>query len=235
MAAIVTGLIPILRTAVESTTSYKGRTMWFGLLCIRLVTIFLAQLPWKSLNADFHCNGTNNEFCIKACFNIHFDSSIVMAWHFLFILLVLSVLLMELFSSHLRNSFLKKKEREMPSQSEQGGVAGDPTMTVGGRMVIDLHKSKSSVVVYLLTVMLRIAVEVFFIYVLLAWVLPKLNEQSYVCHAHSFDGCSVQQCVVRGAAEKKMSVYSLLFISALVIITSSVFCLYSICHYLCNG
>ncbi|KAG1954877.1 gap junction beta-5 protein-like [Pimephales promelas] len=158
MAAIVTGLIPILRTAVDSTTSYKGRTMWFGLLCIRLVTIFLAQGPWRSLNDDFYCN-SSSQFCIRACFNMHFDSSIVMAWHFLFILLVLSVLLMELFSSHLRYSFQKKKGREMASQSEQEDVEGDPTMTVGGRMVIDLHKSKSSVVVYLLTVMVRIAVE----------------------------------------------------------------------------
>jgi len=166
---------------------------------------------------------------------MHFDSSIGMAWHFLFILLVLSVLLMELFSSHLRYSFQKKKGREMASQSEQEDVEGDPTMTVGGRMVIDLHKSKSSVVVYLLTVMVRIAVEVFFVHVLLFWVLPKLNEQSYVCFAQSFQGCSQQQCVVRGVAEKKMSVHGLLFISVLVIITSSVFCLYSIGHYLCNG
>lgn len=233
MAAIVTGLIPILRTAVDSTATYKGRTMWFGLLCIRLLTVFLAQFPWKSLNEDFHCN-TTVDFCTKACFNIHFDNSIVMAWHFLFILLVLSVLLMELFSSHLRSSFQKKKEREMASQGEQGGIT-DPTMTVGGRMMIDLHKSKSSVVVYLLSVMLRIAVEVLFVYVLLCWVLPKLDLESYPCNAQHFSTCSVLQCVVRGAAEKKMSVYALLFISALVIITSGMFCLYSIGHYLCDG
>ncbi len=106
--------------------------MWFGLLCIRLVTVFLAQFPWKSLNEDFHCNSSDS-FCIKACFNKHFDNSIVMAWHFLFILLVLSVLLMELFSSHLRSSFQKKNEKEMTSQSEQG-AGTDPTMTVGGRL-----------------------------------------------------------------------------------------------------
>lgn len=31
----------------------------------------------------------------------------------------------------------------MASQSEQASVT-DPTMTIGGRMMIDLHKSKSS-------------------------------------------------------------------------------------------
>ncbi len=233
MAAIVTGLIPILRTAVDSTATYKGRTMWFGLLCIRLVTVFLAQFPWKSLNEDFHCNSSDS-FCIKACFNKHFDNSIVMTWHFLFILLVLSVLLMELFSSHLRSSFQKKNEKEMTSQSEQG-AGTDPTMTVGGRLMIDFHKSKRSVVVYLFSIMLRIAVEVFFVYVLFCWVLPKLSEEPYRCEAHNFGKCSVQQCVVRGTAEKRMSVYALLFMSALVIIASGLFCLYSIGHYLCNG
>ncbi|XP_073684894.1 gap junction beta-3 protein [Garra rufa] len=233
MAAIVTGLIPILRTAVDSTATYKGRTMWFGMLCIRLVTIFLAQFPWKSLNEDFHCN-TTDHFCTRLCFNEHFNSSIVMAWHFLFILLVLSVLLMELFSSHLRSSFQKKKEREMGSQSEQGGIT-DPTTNVGGRMMIDLHKSKSSVVVYLFSIMLRIVVEVMFVYVLLYWVLPKLNAKLYPCNVQDFGQCSELRCVVRGAAEKRMSVYALLFISALVIITSGLFCLYSIGHYLCGG
>ncbi|XP_051959028.1 gap junction beta-3 protein-like isoform X2 [Xyrauchen texanus] len=233
MAAIVTGLIPILRTAVDSTATYKGRSMWFGLLCIRLVTIFLAQFPWKAVNEDFLCN-TTIAICTKACFNTHFDSAIVMAWHFLFILLVLSVLFMELFSFHIRSSFLKKKEREMASQGEQG-VAIDPTITVGGRMMIDFHKSKTSVLVYLFSVMLRLAVEILFVYVLLCWVLPKLTDKSYHCDAKDFHGCAVHQCVVRGAAEKRMSVYALLFISAVAIITSFLFCLYAIGHYLCNA
>ncbi|XP_026132023.1 gap junction beta-3 protein [Carassius auratus] len=233
MAAIVTGLIPILRTAVDSTATYKGRTMWFGLLCIRLVTVFLAQFPWKTVNDDFHCN-TTSSYCIKACFNEYFDNSVVMAWHFLFILLVLSVLLMELFSSHLRSSFQKKKEREMESQSKQEAVS-DPTMTVGGRMMIDFHKSKSSVMVYLFSIVLRIAVEVLFVYVLLSWVLPRLRDTFFVCNGQAFDCPAGLKCVVRGAAEKRMSVYALLFISALVILTSGLFCLYSIGHYLCNG
>ncbi len=72
-------------------------------------------------------------------------------------------------------------------------------------------------------------------YVLFCWVLPKLSEEPYRCEAHNFGKCSVQQCVVRGTAEKRMSVYALLFMSALVIIASGLFCLYSIGHYLCNG
>lgn len=232
MAAIVTGLIPILRTAVDSTATYKARTVWFGLLCIRLVMIFLAQFPWKALNEDFQCNGTET-ICTKVCFNKHFDHSIMMTWHFLFILLVLSVLLMEMYSSHVRSSFLKNKQKEMASQTEEGDSV-DPTVTVGGKMMIDLHKSKKSVLVYLFSVILRIVVEGLFVYVLLYWVLPKVNENIYLCDAQEFDKCyPVHQCVVRGIAEKRMSVYALLFISSLVIIYSGMFCLYSIGHYLC--
>lgn len=232
MAAIVTGLIPILRTAVDSTATYKARTVWFGLLCIRLVMIFLAQFPWKSLNEDFQCNSTET-ICTKFCFNKHFDKPIMMTWHFLFILLVLSVLLMEMYSSHVRSSLLRKKQKELASQVEEKDDV-DPTVTVGGKMMIDLHKSRKSVLVYLLSVILRIVVEGLFVYILLYWVLPKVSENIYLCDAQEFDQCSpVHQCVVRGVAEKRMSVHSLLFISSLVIIYSGMFCLYSICHYLC--
>ncbi|XP_065118836.1 uncharacterized protein gjz1 [Paramisgurnus dabryanus] len=230
MAAIVTGLIPILRTAVDSTATYKGRTVWFGLLSIRLVVIFLAQFPWKSLNEDFHCNDT--VICNKFCFNKHFDRSITMTWHFLFILLVLSVLIMELFSSQLRHSVQKKQVKEMESQNEQVYL-NDPITTVGGKMRIDLHKSKNSVLVYLFSVTLRIIVEALFVYDLLFWVLPKVSDSIYQCNAAEFNGCSSYNlCVVRGLAEKRMSVYALLFMSILVIVLSCLFFFYSIFHYI---
>eukprot|EP00064_Thunnus_orientalis_P001347 superscaffoldBa00000091_g1350 len=58
MAAIVTGLIPIQQTAVDATIIYKCRSLWFGLLCIRLVMLFLAELPFTKLDADIACDGT---------------------------------------------------------------------------------------------------------------------------------------------------------------------------------
>ncbi|XP_026876456.2 uncharacterized protein LOC113583991 [Electrophorus electricus] len=234
MAAIVTGLIPILRTAVDTTTTYKGRTVWFGFLCIRLVTLFLAQMPWFKLESDFSCNVTTDGLCTRACFNWHFDKPSVMAWNFLFVLLLLSVLLMEMLTAHLRSIFQKKSAREKSggeaeSQEEPTGASGFTTNSAG--LALDMHRSRKTVIFYLFSVVLRITVEIWFVYVLLYWNLPKLSPTMFLCNV---TGCPKQRCVVRAAAEKCMSIYALLSISALVIIISSAFCVYFIAHYFCN-
>lgn len=227
MAAIVTGLIPILRTAVDSTTSYKCRSLWFGFLCIRLVVLFVAELPWFKLDSDFSCNSTRDSICVRACFNQHFDKPVMVAWNFLFVLLVLSVLVMELFTSHLRSVAQKR--------TSQGGNAADVEAKPAdpkAKMVIDLHRSRSTVVFYLLSVVLRVAVETWFVYVLLSWNLPKIEDGTFECKTDICPGLHV--CLVRAAPEKRMSIYALVSVSSLVIVTSVFFCLYSIAHYLCK-
>ncbi|XP_017551364.1 gap junction beta-3 protein [Pygocentrus nattereri] len=236
MAAIVTGLIPILRTAVDTSTTYKGRAIWFGFLCVRLVTLFVAEMPWFKLDSDFSCNSTK-DVCTKACFNQHFDKPAVMAWNFLFILLVVSVLIMELFTAHVRSVLLKKAVRErkgveveslgeLKSKSDLGANSG-------AVMILDMHGSMHAVLSYLLSMILRIVVEGCFVYVLLYWNLPKLRQTSFLCNAMDH-GCAEHQCVVRATAEKRMSIYALASISILVIIISCLFCLYFIVHYIFN-
>ncbi|CAN9508547.1 unnamed protein product [Ophioblennius macclurei] len=226
MAAIVTGLIPILRTAVDATASYKCRTAWFGLLCVRLVILFLAELPFTKLDADFSCNSTRNS---PECFNKHFHKPVMMAWNFIFVLVVLTVLLMELFTSHLLSVAQKRRSRmaadvELELQGkEQARVAAADSEV---KSLIDLHKDKGALGFYLLSILLRIAAEACFLYVLLAWNLPALNSEPYKCSSGVF-------CVVRAAPEKRMSVYALSSISGMVIVSSVLFCVYSIAHYLC--
>lgn len=228
MAAIVTGLIPILRTAVDASATYKGRTVWFGFLCIRLVTLFVAEMPWFKLDSDFNCNSTEN-ICSRACFNRHFDKPAVMAWNFIFILLVMSVLLMELFTAHLYSVFQSKNSKRK-NQVELESFA-ELTSTPGEKMILDMHGSRNAVLFYLFSVMLRILVEFWFVYVLLVWNLPKLKMDGFLCE---ITGCPVQECVVRATAEKCMSIYALVSISVLVIISSCVFSFYFIFHYLCD-
>ncbi|KAM3591902.1 uncharacterized protein V6R79_009330 [Siganus canaliculatus] len=230
MAAIVTGLIPILRTAVDATSTYKCRTVWFGLLSIRLVILFLAELPFTKLDADFTCNSTRDSICTKACFNRHFHKPMMMAWNFIFVLAVLSILLMELFTSHLRSLALKKSSQvrtdvELEERSAEGT---DPK----GRMIVDLHKNRGAVGLYLLSIGLRVLVEVWFVYVLIFWNLPALDDSSYECQT---DVCpELLVCVVRAAPEKRMSIYALASISSMIIVCSVVFCIYVIAHYLCK-
>lgn len=145
MAAIVTGLIPILRTAVDTTATYKCRSLWFGLLCVRLVVLFFAELPFSKLDADFTCNSSTPssstpDVCTKFCFNERFDKPMIVAWNFMFVVVVISVLLMELFTSHLRTMAQKRSFRmkadEKPEAQGTEEDGGD-----GGRQGQDDHRS----------------------------------------------------------------------------------------------
>uniref|UniRef100_UPI003AAED20D uncharacterized protein gjz1 n=1 Tax=Centroberyx gerrardi TaxID=166262 RepID=UPI003AAED20D len=234
MAAIVTGLIPILRTAVDSTTTYKCRSLWFGFLCVRLVILFLAELPWFKLDADFSCNSTKDDICTRACFNEHFHKPVMVAWNFFYVLLILSVLLMELFASHLR-SLAQKKSAQMRVNVELEALGKGETPAgsadTKAEMVIDLHRDRSAVGFYLLSIVLRIVVEVWFVFVLLTWNLPTLKGP-FKCRTEM---CSeLHICLVRAAPEKRMSIYALASISSMVIVCSSLFCMYAIAHYLCK-
>lgn len=235
MAAIVTGLIPILRTAVDATTTYKCRSLWFGFLCIRVVILFLAELPFTKLDGDFICNGTRDDMCTRACFNKRFHRPMMVAWNFIFVLFILSVLLMELFASHLRSLSQKRSSQlkgdvEMEDQGKE--EAQVVSMDTRGRAVIDLHRDRGTVGFYLLSITLRILVESWFVYILLYWNLPALDGDPYKCQTNI---CSeLLLCVVRAAPEKCMSIYALATISIMIIVCSFLFCVYSIVHYLCN-
>lgn len=225
-AALVTGLIPILRTAVDTTTTYKARTIWFGFLAVRLVVLFVSELPWFKLDNEFSCNGTlRDSLCTRACFNKHFDRPAVVAWNFLFVLLVMSMLLMELFSGHLRasarKSSLKQKSAEGQAEAQE-------------LMMLDFHASKTAVLFYLLSVALRIAVEAVFVYILLWWNLPKMENGPHECMLEGPICPGLQLCVVRAAPEKRMSIFAMASISCLVMAASGLFFVYCVMHYLCN-
>lgn len=237
MAALVTGLIPILRTAVETTTTYKFRSMWFGMLCVRLVILFLAELPFTKLDGDFSCNSTSKDVCTSACFNRHFHKPIMMAWNYLYMLVVISALLMELLTSHLRSLALKRSAKAavaagVEEAELQVEATAATTTDASGRMVLDFHRQKGVAGFYILSIVLRIVVETWFEYILLCWNLPALGSTPYPC---STELCpEMRFCVVRAAPEKRMSIYALASISGLVIVISLLVCLYAIAHYLCN-
>ncbi|XP_053270428.1 uncharacterized protein gjz1 [Pleuronectes platessa] len=238
MAALVTGLIPILRTAVDATTNYTGRSLWFGFLCIRVVILFLAELPFHKMDSDFTCNGTGDSLCTKACFNGLFHKPMVSAWNFLFVLVILSVMIMELFTSHLR-SRAEKRSGQVKADMELAGqgtgearVGTKDTEDTPGKMVINLRRDRGTVGFYLLSITLRILIESWFVFVLLGWNLPALDNGPFKC---STDICpELRVCVVRAAPEKRMSIYALASISGMIVVCSTSFCIYAIVHYLCH-
>ncbi|XP_030044714.1 gap junction alpha-9 protein-like [Microcaecilia unicolor] len=233
--AMVTGLIPILRTAIEATTDYNGRTMWFGFLAIRLLTLYVSEMPWSKLDLDFQCNGNVSEFCRKSCFNQHFDVPVVALWNFTYILFIISVLLMELFAAQLRHNLIKDKIKQELlgpfNEGEQTNLTGVKGHDLAQKdIMIDFHQQKKLLCLYLLCILLRLVIELGFFYILIYWHLPKVNGAPINCSTLLCPGPF--HCLVRASVEKRMSIYMLSTISVGIIIICCVFGFYSICHYL---
>lgn len=119
-----------------------------------------------------------------------------------------------------------KVELEAPGRDETLVMA----MDAKNRLVIDLHRDRGAVGIYLFSITLRILVETWFLYVLLFWNLPGLSDEPYECWTAL---CSqLHVCVVRAAPEKRMSIYALSSISGMNVISSVFFCIYAVAHYI---
>ncbi|XP_078508570.1 gap junction beta-2 protein-like [Lissotriton helveticus] len=234
--AMVTGLIPILRGAIEATTDYHGRTLWFGFMAVRLIALYIAEMPWSKSDTDFQCDVNASEFCRKACFNDHFDSPIVSLWNFTYILFVISVLLMELFASQLRYNIIKAKLKHgaLSVTSGTNGITGVKGHDLAQQdIMIDFHLQKKMLGLYLTCITLRLGLEMAFLYVLVVWHLPKVDGSPITCSTGLCPG--PYTCLVRAAAEKHMSIIMLCTISGAIICTSIIFLFYTTCHYILFG
>ncbi|XP_078508572.1 gap junction beta-2 protein-like [Lissotriton helveticus] len=231
--ALVAGLFPIARTVIETSIDYSGRTLWYGFMGVRLVTLYIAEIPWNKLDLDFECDINASEFCRKGCFNAHFHLPVISLWNFTYIPFIVSVLLMDLFASQLRHNIIKakmKRERKNQTLKHSGPTDVTSQNIANSDFVINFHHQKKLLCLYLVCIFLRLALEIGFLYVLLIHHLQKVDGSPIKC---STGLCSeTYNCVVRGAAEKRMSIYMLCTISGVIIGTSVIFALYYTCHYL---
>ncbi|XP_069838379.1 uncharacterized protein [Dendropsophus ebraccatus] len=233
--AMVTGLIPILRTALEATTDYAGRTMWFGFAVVRLLTLYVSELPWGKLDLDFDCRGNDtSEYCRKACFSEHFNVPVVSLWNSAYVFFVVSVLLMELFTSQLRHNLTKTMMRKKMSGTQgEGPLVGAWSSELAHKdLVLDFHHQRALLLLYLLCILLRLLGELAFLSILLWWHLPLVSGDPIPCSTIFCPGPFT--CLVRFSAEKRMSLYLLASISSILVLACVVFGLYSVCHYLAN-
>lgn len=233
--ALVTGLFPIARTIIETTIDYSGRTLWYGFMGVRLVTLYVAEIPWSKLDLDFQCDVNASEFCRKACFNAHFHLPVLSLWNFTYIPFIISVLLMDLFASQHRHNIIKAKmKKEMRNQTMQKSDLTDLTDVTShdiakNDFVINFHLQRKLLCLYLICILLRLALEICFLYVLLIHHLQNVDGSPIKCSSRLCSGS--YNCMVRGAAEKRMSIYMLCTISGAIIGASVIFALYYICHY----
>ncbi|CAH2307985.1 gap junction beta-3 -like [Pelobates cultripes] len=229
--AMVTGLIPILRTALEATTDYNGRTMWFGFAVVRLIALYVSEIPWGKLDQDFDCGGINmTEFCRKSCFSRHFNVAVVSLWNSCYVYFIASLLIMELFTSQLRHNLTKAALKDKLSHGESALTGTWSTQLAQKDVVLDFHHQKKLLVLYLGCVLMRLVGELAFLYILLCWHLPLVSEGSISCSTELCTGPFT--CLVRFPAEKRMSLYLLGSLSTALALVCLVFGLYSGCHYL---
>ncbi|XP_018428045.1 PREDICTED: gap junction beta-4 protein-like [Nanorana parkeri] len=229
--AMVTGLIPILRTALEATTDYTGRTMWFGFAVVRLLALYVSEIPWGKLDLDFDCQGNiTSEFCRKSCFSNHFSVPVVSLWNSAYVYFVVSVLLMELFTSQLRHNLTKSAMRGKADHPD-GFLIGTWSSDLAHKdLVLDFHHQRTLLVLYLFCIFLRLVGELTFLYFLMGWHLPMVSGDPIECSTSICPGPFT--CLVRFPAEKRMSLYLLGSLSIIMAMVCIIFALYSICHYL---
>ncbi|XP_053550388.1 uncharacterized protein LOC128641852 [Bombina bombina] len=229
--AMVTGLIPILRTALEATTDYTGRTMWFGFAVVRLLALYVSELPWGKLDQDFDCRGNDtSDFCRKSCFSRHFNVPVVSLWNACYVYFVASVLLMELFTSQLRHNLMKAATRKKNVQGEATLTGAWSTELAHKDLILDFHHQKILLLLYLGCIFLRLMGELIFLYFLLYWHLPLVSDGPFFCDTDLCPGPIT--CLLRFPAEKRMSLYLLGSLSLTLSLVCIIFGLYSGCHYL---
>uniref|UniRef100_A0A8C5QT17 Connexin N-terminal domain-containing protein n=1 Tax=Leptobrachium leishanense TaxID=445787 RepID=A0A8C5QT17_9ANUR len=229
--AMVTGLIPILRTALEATTDYNGRTMWFGFAVVRLIALYVSEIPWGKLDQDFDCKGVNaTEFCRKSCFSSHFNVAVVSLWNSCYVYFIASLLLMELFTSQLRHNLTKAALKKRLAHGEAALSGTWSTELAHKDVVLDFHQQKTLLLLYLGCILMRLVGELTFLYALVFWHLPLVSEDSFPCTTELCPGTLT--CLVRFPAEKRMALYLLGFLSMALAVICMVFGLYSGCHYL---
>lgn len=125
MAAMVTGLI-----------LSDGCHHHLQVLCSRLVTLLLCELPFTKLGADFTRSGTGDSICAGACFSRRSHKPATASWDFIYVPVIQ---LTELFASHLR--FLATDVAPGARGKEEARAA---STAPGGRTVIDLHRDRCS-------------------------------------------------------------------------------------------
>ncbi|KAJ6653398.1 hypothetical protein lerEdw1_009299 [Lerista edwardsae] len=235
MAAVVAGLARLLQPALAfsgSDTGCRGLGPWYLLLGLRLVALFIADGPWSSASPDLACNWTLVEvdirpFCSALCFNQRFSAPVSSAWGFAFLVALLPVGLMRLIKNgykHQRNAAANADE----GQADTSGVhhtttarfnmaAGENSPASVATSITNMIPSepKTSLccswrtVAAGLCVMLLLASELCFLWVVVSLQIPSVSETTFLCSPGSQTCPKALECVLAGQADKKMALWTL--------------------------
>ncbi|EPY84140.1 hypothetical protein Cadr_000029467 [Camelus dromedarius] len=235
-AAAVAGLIPVLHSvAGDKSSYYVGRQLWFGFIAVYGVVVYVVRMPWADLHQDFWCHGSITYPCLIECFESSFSSPVVGLWYFFFFLFLAFFFLMEFFMAQVRHKQIKAKLVESEAADvEEGSMVGVQEQVPSPKKAApNFHQEKALLLLYLLHFLLQVGSQGVFLFLLHYRHLPLVSQATIRCSTGSCPGPYF--CLVRGSIEKRMSIYTLVTLSFMIILFCSGFFMYSVHHYLLKG
>lgn len=230
-------MIPVLYTVVGDRSAYYiGRTLWFGLICLYSLVMNVVQVRWINLHEEFKCHGNITYPCFVECFEQLFSIPIIGMWYYFYFIFIALFFLMEYFMAQIRHNYTKVKVKTMqqPENSEEvekGSMEATRKQSPSQKIaLLNLHKEKKLLYLYLLHSLLQVGIQTVFLCLLTFKHLPIMRQSKTRCSTNS---CSTPiHCLIRNSPGKRMSIYSLITLSTVNISLGSGYFIYSIHHYL---
>ncbi|XP_039105956.1 uncharacterized protein LOC120243784 [Hyaena hyaena] len=235
-AAAVAGLIPVLHSvAGDKSSYYVGRQLWFGFIAVYGVVVYVVRMPWAPIHEDFWCHGNITNTCLIECFEQSFSSPVVGVWYFFFFIFLALFFLMEFFMAQIRHKQMKAKSvDQVAGEVEEGSMVGlQEHIPSPKKSILSFHQEKMLLLLYLLYFLLQVGAQCVFLFFLMYQHLPLVSQAIIHCSTKSCPGPYI--CLIRGTMEKRMSIYTLITLSFMIILFCSGFFMYSIHHYLLKG
>ncbi|KAG3292703.1 hypothetical protein H1C71_014038 [Ictidomys tridecemlineatus] len=235
-AAVVAGLIPVLHSvAGDKSGYYIGRQLWFGLIAMYGVVVYVVHMPWVHVYEDFWCHGNITYPCLMECFENSYTSPVTGTWYLFYFIFLIFFFLMEFVMAQMRHKQLKLKSVEAAAVGvEEGSMVGiQEHVTRPKKSTLNFHREKILLLSYLLHFILQTGFQCFFLFILMYRQLPMVTRTTIRCGT---DGCPGPYfCLFRATMEKRMSIYTLITLSFMIIVFCLSFFMYTIYHYMLRG
>ncbi|KAJ7314082.1 hypothetical protein JRQ81_006016, partial [Phrynocephalus forsythii] len=216
MAAIIGGVSRLFVPTIGVLSGEKpcqGISPWYFLIGLRMVTLFFAFGPWESLKADVICQwpsevGDAKAFCTAVCYNQHFPIPISAVWAFHFIAIIFTVALM---------NFVHISRKGTPDKDAEAATTGSkPPPGTGGCCEPDGQPTFGGwrYRIFILCIVLILAMELSFIWILLALQSPIMSRGVVPCRPNNPACPPSAQCALQARSDKQALLWALAFCSA---------------------
>uniref|UniRef100_H0Y1X6 Connexin N-terminal domain-containing protein n=1 Tax=Otolemur garnettii TaxID=30611 RepID=H0Y1X6_OTOGA len=236
-AAAVAGLIPVLHSlAGDKSSYYIGRQLWFGLIALYGVVVYVVRMPWAQIHEDFWCHGNITYPCLIECFEKSFRNPVTGTWYFFFFIFTTLFFLMEFLLAQIRHKQVKVKSVDLAvGDAEEGSLVGiqEHIIATKKKSILNFHQEKMLLALYLMYFLLQVGAQCVFLFFLTFQHLPLVKQAIISCTTSDCPGPYL--CLIRATMEKRMSIYTLITLSILIILFCTGFFVYSIHHYLLKG